>query len=275
MNERSFARAKAAPQAAAFTLIELLVVIAIIAILAALLLPALNLAKRKANQTTCVNNQKQMGLAWMMYADDNNTVMPLNLWNTTGVNGSPTSLPGCWVTGDDDFSLNTTNDIKAGTLYPYVKSVSVYKCTEDKKMIQVGALTVPRLRVFSMSCYLNGPNPGSIQGIVPLNKVSQVRHPSNTMVFIDEDDISLDDGHFLYPYSNTGADGLKWVNVPGFRHSNGTIWSFADGHASYKKWRTARLQVVADVQHGSATVLPSERADVTDLESTSPQSPNN
>jgi prepilin-type processing-associated H-X9-DG protein len=159
-------------------------------------------------------------------------------------------------------NYNLTNDITAGTIYPYVKTVGTYKCTEDKVMLKISTASgpmTPRLRCFSMSCYLNGPNPGSLAGIVPLSKQTQVRKAANTLLFIDEDDSTVDDGHFLYPFNPSVQAG--WVNVPGFRHSNGTVLSFTDGHADYWKW------------HSSAKAASIQ--DAARLDSTSPQSPNN
>ncbi len=218
--------------AGAFTLIELLVVITIIAILAALLLPALSSAKEKANQIRCLSNHRQLGLAWLVYKDDNSGRLVIDdPWGGT-------NYPS-WVYGSMTAATEATNTalIRGGLLYPFTPNPGVYHCPTDK---------TTHGRSYSMqsqlACYMNGSKYDGqaamgISGYAPMYFENQMRKPPpvQTIVFIDENVTSIDDGFFGILIS-----GNMWINVPATWHSRGCNFSFADGHVEHWRWSDAR-----------------------------------
>jgi prepilin-type N-terminal cleavage/methylation domain-containing protein len=234
-----------------FTLLELLAVIATIAILAALLLPILGKAKIRAQRTTCLSNMRQLQLAWAMYKDDNNGSL---------AESYPNNNPEVWVQGDMTIAAQAgdTSLIRQGKLYPYNQNVGIYHCPTDQG-VMIGGTRVPTVRSYSMNCFMGtrppglGSIPSSADGYVPFfAKDSDIPHPSDMWVLLEEDERSINDGFFL-----TDPKGKIWFSFPAIsalRHDYSFALNFADGSAMiwhYRDPRTLQVNVVEMEQPGN------------------------
>ena len=238
----------------AFTLIELLVVIAIIAILAAMLLPALASAKRKAAVAVCLNNHKQLLLGWKMYADDNNDTMvggncltSLD-WRIEPGDGSFTTLPVIPLSVTDPFAKTKLMDeagFRQGALFKYCPNPDVVRCPMDQRYL-AGA---PAFCSYSIVTGMNGAATTTYPAVVPIVKQSAVKHPTDAFVFVEEESDQDVNGYYEnqncwalgFPAGATTPNwtGLVFWDAPAAFHQTSAVFGFMDGHAENHRWQDA------------------------------------
>lgn len=241
------------PLRTGFTLIELLVVIAIIALLASLLLPALAKAKEQGRRTYCLNNKHQLGLAWLMYAHENDDKLVLNSF-AADYDRQP--VRWSWVAGGLGWELYEANtnsiyltDPQYALIAPYLKSnAKVFKCPGDTFLAPEQKAAGWKERVRSVSMNQNmGDGYGGMgvpsgrwkhayadQFFFKLTRFLQ--SPAKAWVIIDEHPDSVRSPMFLVIPASQSGGVAAWVSLPGSYHNGGATLVFADGHAEYKRW---------------------------------------
>jgi prepilin-type N-terminal cleavage/methylation domain-containing protein len=253
-----------------FTLIELLVVIAIIAILAAMLLPALARARLKTQGVSCMNNSKQIMLAWQMYLQDNNDKIVPAFHGGKAQHGNfdPKIGPGwCegwldWSTGSDNTNINFLTTDKYARLGNYVgRSKNVFKCPADKFMTGAQAARGWTGRCRSVSgniCvgegnYEEGPTDAIYKHC---KKTTDFLYPgpAEVWVFTDEQPDSINDAGLFSPHQTS------WIDMPAVYHGAACGVAFADSHAEIHKWRASlsdtKAQHVGAVPNSEGSVGP-------------------
>jgi prepilin-type processing-associated H-X9-DG protein len=218
-----------------------------------MLLPALAKSKQKAQGIACLNHLKQLQIAWFMYASDHNDKLAPNLGlffgqttDNTWVRGG-LSLDGAGLNNPDNTNLL---HLQRSLLFPYLKSVAVFKCPADRSTATFWGVRYPRVRSLTMNNWIGRylPN-GSLGALVYTNddayrinvKLSDltVPPPAQTFVFIDEREDSINDCAFYVGMGQRGSDA-HWIDLPASYHNGTAGLSFADGHTETKRWLDSR-----------------------------------
>jgi prepilin-type N-terminal cleavage/methylation domain-containing protein/prepilin-type processing-associated H-X9-DG protein len=254
-----------------FTLIELLVVIAIIAILAAILLPVLANAKLKATQAYCLNNQKELAMAWIMYLGDNRDTL-LEAYTASGASIFPNAsvADGFWGvnksfppftgpsgTADEGVALQNIQSclMTNNLLFQYAGNVGSYHCPGDVRFNQpIGNDSNNNIN-WAYDSYAITENVEDAPGSAETNsftKLTQIRKVADCMIFAEQADTrGYNEGTFALQANVKSSPQIAYEDVFSMYHGTVGTFSFADGHAEGKTWHNGNI--IAD---GLASVAP-------------------
>jgi prepilin-type processing-associated H-X9-DG protein len=250
---------RARTPATGFTLIELVAVLGLLALGAAMLAPALARTQPNSRAFECLHNVQQLAVAASMYSSDSADSYPPN---RDGGNSGKDLGDASWAGGWEDFSSNNPDNTNTDLLinhvdYPhaayvgqYLKTAQPFRCPADKSQSTINGRKMDRVRSYSLQNWIAGDPapgvPGSRTWTSPsrygsyYQKVTDVKGPSLTFMFLDEREDSINDGCLW-----TDPDTLyQIVDYPASYHDNAGVFSFADGHAEIHKWLDPRTMPV-------------------------------
>lgn len=240
---------------------EVLAIVSILVLLTFIATPAMYKLKAGRDALLCLNNFKQLGVAWQLYADEHSGTFVQNFHGfflPTDPRNSPWAAGWIdWTTAPDNTNTLFLLDEKYARLSSFLpRKVNVFKCPADKFLSSAQRRRgwKERVRSVSMTITIGGVNgtTGPWETIYKqARSMNDLIHPSpaESMVFLDEHPNSINDIGFFAPRSS------GYIDLPASYHGGGGNFNFADGHARTHVWKRSASPQNVPVMPNISTLL--------------------